>query len=180
MYGSYIQCLHFICVLVYYTNGVFCCFSNHIILVMWHKLLYCIYAYIGGTYTLNEQADCKRGIPWALAKVIKYGRILAALSSGSYRLHMHGSLHKECIFLRLFQAWAIFIAHTCSRDALLKKNSKKLLIYVRASSRSQPKKECARHNFRLKMELSFDIQDAKQEFVARIERIKRFLASSGS
>ncbi len=45
---------------------------------------------------------------------------------------------------------------------------------------SQPKKKRARHGFRYQMELNFDNQDAKQAFVARIDRAKRSLAARGS
>ncbi len=39
------------------------------------------------------------------------------------------------------------------------------------NSRSLPKKR-ARHGFRYQMELNFDTEDAKQAFVARIDRAK--------
>ncbi len=66
-----------------------------------------------------------------------------------------------------------------SRDALFKKEQKKKA-NVCDNSHSQAKKKRARHNFQFQMELSFDTQDAKQAFVARIERAKFSLASSGS
>ena len=40
------------------------------------------------------------------------------------------------------------------------------------NSRSLPKKKRARHGFRYQMELNFDTEDAKQAFVARIDRAK--------
>ena len=114
-------------------------------------------------------------MPWALAEVIKYGHVLA---------------DQLWFFLSLAYAWftaqRMHISTPLSnmgyfyspQDNLLKKEQKNWLMYVTANSRSQPKRECARHNFRLKMELSFDIQDTKQAFAARIERTERSLASS--
>ena len=40
------------------------------------------------------------------------------------------------------------------------------------NSCSLPKKKRARHGFRYQMELNFDTEDAKQAFVARIDRAK--------
>ena len=46
------------------------------------------------------------------------------------------------------------------------------------NSRSLPKKKRARHGFRYQMELNLDTEDAKQAFVARIDRAKRSLAAT--
>ena len=45
------------------------------------------------------------------------------------------------------------------------------------NSRSLPKKKRARHGFRYQMELNFNTEDAKQAFVARIDRAKHSLAA---